>query len=163
MVHECPICNGRWQTNVRNPQQCPCCEGSLTSTRVVPDPEPPPVHTVGQVIDNSHGGSPFTGDWLFPIAVVCWPITVPLGLLAALWFFGIAPLWEKLRAPKRIVQAPPVHTVSDGRGRIMIVDPNEQRATRYEAEGNTAMAEHTRRMYGLPSKIAASSFDSPRT
>lgn len=121
--------------------------------------EPTQVEIVGQVIDNSHGGSPFTGDWLAVIAMMCWPITI---LLVVLWLLG-STLWEKIRSRKRIVQTPPVHTVRDGRGRIMIVDPNEQRAARYEAEGNTTMAEHTRRMYSLPSKIVASSVDSPRT
>jgi hypothetical protein len=37
------------------------------------------------------------------------------------------------------------------------------RAARYEAEGNTAMAEHTRRMYHLSPKVAAAPLDSSRT
>ncbi|HUN77911.1 MAG TPA: DUF2510 domain-containing protein [Solirubrobacteraceae bacterium] len=37
------------------------------------------------------------------------------------------------------------------------------RAERYEREGNTAMAEHTRRMYNLPPQIAATQPDSFRT
>lgn len=45
------------------------------------------VEIVGQVIDNSHGGSPFTGDWLFPVVVVCWPISVPCLAAWLLWIF----------------------------------------------------------------------------
>jgi hypothetical protein len=37
------------------------------------------------------------------------------------------------------------------------------RAERYEREGNTAMAEHTRRMYDLSPQIAATTLDSSRT
>lgn len=34
------------------------------------------------------------GDWIFVLAVIFWPITVPLGLLAAIWFFILVPLWK---------------------------------------------------------------------
>jgi hypothetical protein len=158
MVHECPTCNGRWQSNVWNPQQCPSCGGSLTSTRVVSATELTPIRAtkddLGSVYYEEKPERPGEGrsgaDWLFVIAVVCWPISVPVAILAASWFFGIVPLWEALfgeKTHKQNAEAPT--TVRDGRGRTMIVNPHEQRAARYEAEGDTAMAQHTRRMYDL--------------
>jgi len=36
----------------------------------------------------------------------------------------------------------------------------ERRAERYETEGNTGMAEHTRSLYNLPSKLAVTPVDS---
>jgi hypothetical protein len=125
---------------------------SLTPTPIMPKTEPTQVELVGQVIDNSHGGSPFTGDWLAVIAMVCWPVTIPAILF---WLFVWMPIADFFRRHKTIV-APEVPTAEDA------VNSHAQRAVRYEAEGNTAMAEHTRRMYHLPPKITADPPDSFR-
>jgi hypothetical protein len=107
----------------------------------VPETEPTQVELVGQVIDNSHGGSPFTGDWLAVIAIACWPVTITLAVLAFLICLLIDALRGKSR--KQAAEAPTVeHTIN----------PHAQRAARYEAEGNWSMAEHTRRMYHLPQR-----------
>lgn len=162
MVHECPACNARWRTTVRNPQQCQHCNGSLTSTRIVPETEPTPVRIVGQVIDNSHGGSPVGGDLTFALLVVCWPIGIPLLVLYLiyLWIFGDR-IAEK-EAEKR-AQHEAAITVRNERIHRQRNQPAIERAERYEAEGNTAMAEHTRTLYCLPSKVTATSYDSPET
>jgi hypothetical protein len=126
---------------------------SRTSTRIVPETEPTQVELVGQVIDNSHGGSLFTGDWLAVIAMLCWPVTIPAILF---WLFVWMPIADFFKRHKTIV-ASEVPTAEDA------VNPHAQRAARYEAEGNTAMAEHTRRMYHLSRKVAAASLDLSRT
>lgn len=113
---------------------------AISQCEYVPETDPIPVRIVGQFIDNSHGGSKFTGDWTFPVAVVCWPITVPLAILAVVWFFGLVPLWEKIRSQNQSTQAQTPEVP---------VNPHAQRAASYEEEGNTAMAEHTRRLYDL--------------
>jgi hypothetical protein len=125
---------------------------SLTPTRIVPETEPTQVELVGQVIDNSHGGSPFTGDWLAVVAMLCWPVTIPAILF---WLFVWTPIADFLKRHKTIV-APEVPTAEHA------VNPHAQRAARYEAEGNTAMAEHTRRMYHLPPMMTTDPPDSSR-
>jgi hypothetical protein len=82
MIHQCPVCNGYWESDVYNPQQCARCGVSLTSTRVVSGMTL--VH--GRPQNVSRGGSfGFGGPDIGSLFLIfCWHVILPFTGIAVL-------------------------------------------------------------------------------
>lgn len=65
-----------------------------------------------------------------------WNPTV--GFFSLVLLVGLVILW--MQKPWKVTEVPTIEHA---------INPHAQRAARYEAEGNTAMAEHTRRIHNL--------------